>query len=105
MHYLTQKLAKIKPTSGHRVWVEFEDGFSAEVDLAPLLDEGPIFAPMSDPAIFAAVRLDWGIPVWSDDLDLSTAALRAWAEAGRVLTIEETDDWVAKHSTPDAIAV
>jgi hypothetical protein len=61
MNYLTQKLVKIRPTSGHRVSVEFEDGFTAEVDLAPLLDEGPLFAPMRDPAIFAAVRLDWGM--------------------------------------------
>jgi hypothetical protein len=97
MNYFDEKLANIEPTSGHRVWLEFEDGFTAELDLAPLLDEGPIFAPMRDPAVFATVKLEWGVPVWSDDLDLSPGSLRPWAEEGRVLSIEETDEWVAKH--------
>jgi len=102
MNYLTQKLAKIEPTPGYRVRVEFEDAFAAELDLTGLLDEGPLFAPLRDPSFFAGVKLDRGVPVWGDDLDLSPGAMRAWAEAGRLLSIEETDEWVAMNSDPAA---
>jgi len=102
MNYFTEKLTKMEPAPGYRVRVQFEDGFKAELDLSPLLDEGPIFAPLRDPAFFGAVQLDRGVPVWSDDVDLSPGSLRAWAEAGRVLSVEETDEWVARNSHPAA---
>jgi hypothetical protein len=98
MKYLTEKLTKIESRPGYRMRMKFQDGFEAELDLSPLLEEGPLFAPLRDAAFFAAVKLCHGVPVWSDDLDLSPGSLRAWAEAGRVLSIEETDEWVARNS-------
>ena len=98
MNYFTEKLTKIETGPGCRVRLEFRDGFAAELDLSTLLEEGPIFAPLRDPATFAGVRLERGRPVWSDDLDLAPGSLRAWAECGRVLSIQETDEWVAENS-------
>lgn len=102
MKFLTERLTKIEPAAGYRVRVEFADGLTAELDLTGLLDEGPIFAPLRDPAFFAAVKLHRGAPLWGDDLDLSPGAMRAWAEAGRLLSIEETDEWCTAHDTPSA---
>ena len=102
MKYLNQKLAKMEPAPGYRVRMEFADGFKAELDLSPLLNEGPFFAPLRDPIFFGGVELHRGVPVWSDEVDLSPGALRAWAEAGRVLSIDETDEWVARNSHPAA---
>ena len=99
MNYFTEKLTKIQTATGCRVRVEFRDGFTADLDLSPLIEEGPIFAPLRDPATFAAVRLERGAPIWSDSLDLAPGSLRAWAESGRVLSVEETDAWVAENST------
>jgi hypothetical protein len=82
MNYLTQKVARIEAAGGHRLKVTVRDGFTATVDLAPLLDERPIFEPWRDAAFFAGVRLEYGVPVWSEDLDLSPGSLRAWCEAG-----------------------
>ena len=105
MKYLLEKISAIEPLGGYRVQVAFPDGFAASVDLAPLLSEGPIFDPWRDPKFFAAVRVDHGVPVWSDELDLSPGSLRAWCEAGRVLSHDETDDWVAQHRvTPESVA-
>jgi hypothetical protein len=104
MNYFEEKLVKIRPISGYRVWVEFEDGFSAELDLGPLLDMGPVFAPLGDPAIFSSPRIEWGVPVWSEDLDLPPGAVRAWAEEGRVLSREETGQWWLKRAAPSAQA-
>ena len=105
MNYLTERVARLEPAGGHRLRVTFRDGFTATVDLAPLLDEGPIFAPWRDAAFFAGVRIERGVPVWSDDLDLSPGSLRAWCEAGRVLSCEETDAWVARHTESEPAVV
>jgi hypothetical protein len=70
-----------------------------------LLEEGPIFAPWRDVEFFARVRLEHGVPVWSDELDLSPGSLRAWCEAGRVLSSEETDAWVAQRAEPESALV
>ncbi len=96
--YLTQKLTALQPLDGCRVHATFADGFSGEVDLAPLLDAGPLFAPWRDAKFFRAVQIVCGVPEWSDDLDLSPGSLRAWCEAGRFLDYAETDAWIAQHS-------
>jgi hypothetical protein len=105
MNYLTEKVARLEPAGGHRLAVTFRDGFEATVDLAPLLDEGPIFAPWRDEHFFASVRLERGVPVWSDELDLSPGSLRAWCEAGRVLSVAETDVWVVAHAGAESAIV
>ena len=97
-NYLLEKVALLQPQGGCRVHVQFADGFTGTVDLTGLLDAGPIFEPLRDPAFFAGVRLERGVPVWSDALDLSPGTLRAWCEAGRLLSDEETDAWIATHS-------
>lgn len=59
------------------LFVDYPDGLTAHVDLAPLL-ERPLFAPLRDPAFFTAVKLaDGGACLaWSEELDLDTRALR-----------------------------
>ena len=42
---------------GHRLRLTFSDGVEGEVDLSAYLD-GPVFVPLRDPAIFAAVTVD-----------------------------------------------
>lgn len=91
-------LAHLEPLEGYRVRATFADGFTGEVDLAPLLDTGPIFAAWRDAEYFRAVQIVCGVPEWSDALDLSPASLRAWCEAGRFLDYADTDAWIAQHS-------
>jgi len=106
MKYMTQKVTAIEPLDRYRVKVTFADGFSGEVDLAPLLNCGPIFQPLRDLDFFRRVTIaPDGVPEWSDDLDLSPDSLRAWCEAGRFMDYEETDDWIQQHSsTPEKVA-
>ena len=106
MKYMTQKVTAIEPLDGYRVKVTFADGFSSEVDLAPLLNCGPIFQPLRQLDFFRRVTIaPDGVPEWSDDLDLSPDSLRAWCEAGRFMDYEETDAWVEQHtSTPEKVA-
>ena len=63
---------------GHRLWLRFNDGTEGEVDLAAHL-LGPVFLPLRDPAIFAAVRLDSELRtvVWPNGADLAPEFLHS----------------------------
>lgn len=103
--YFTETVTAIEAIGGRRVRVTFQDGFTGEVDLTPLLDCGPIFEPLRDESIFKQVTVAHGAPLWPDDLDLSPGALRAWCEAGKFMDYEETDAWVEQHIVaPERVA-
>jgi hypothetical protein len=84
-----ERLTSALPLGGHRLALTFADGFTASLDLEPAL-EGPLFAPLLDPAAFRAVTVEDGVPVWPCGADIDPATLRTWAESGRVLSYEET---------------
>lgn len=84
-----ERLTSALPLGGHRLALTFADGFTASLDLEPAL-EGPLFAPLLDPAAFRAVTVEDGVPVWPCGADIDPATLRIWAEAGRVLSDEGT---------------
>jgi hypothetical protein len=84
-----ERLTSAPPLGGHRLALTFADGFTALLDLEPAL-EGPLFAPLLDPAAFHAVTIEDGVPVWPGGVDIDSATLRIWAESGRVLSVEET---------------
>ena len=48
---------EVQYRGGHRLWLQFSDGTDGEVDLAAHL-VGPVFRPLLDPVVFAAVRVD-----------------------------------------------
>ena len=84
-----ERLTSALPLGGYRLALTFADGFTASLDLGAAL-EGPLFAPLLDPAAFRAVTVEDGVPVWPCGADMDPATLRIWAEAGRVLSDEET---------------
>jgi hypothetical protein len=69
--------------------IKFDDGYEGVVDLRPLIAKGKVFAWLSTPEHFAAVRIDeFGHSVsWLDDggytIDLSADSLRRDAERQR----------------------
>ena len=103
--YFTEEITAIEAVRGLRVRATFQDGFTGEVDLAPLLDCGPIFQPLRDECFFRQVAVADGAPLWPGDLDLSPGSLRAWCEAGKFMDYDETDAWIDQHSgTPQRVA-
>ncbi len=71
--------------------VRFDDGYEGVVDLRPLIAKGKVFAWLSAPEHFAAIRVDaFGHSVsWLDDqgyaIDLSADSLRRGAERQPVI--------------------
>ena len=57
---------------GHIVWLRFRDGSAGEIDLAGAL-QGPVFAPLRDPAVFAefSVHPDFHTLVWPNGADFA----------------------------------
>ena len=68
----------IEYRGGHRLWMRFTDGAEGEVDLAAHL-VGPVFVPLRDPALFAAVQLDPELRtiVWPNGADLAPEFLHS----------------------------
>lgn len=61
-----------EPRGGHRLFLRFDDGSEGVIDLAPVLRFDGVFAPLRDPAGFAAVTLDpeLGTVGWPGGADL-----------------------------------
>ena len=105
--YFGQRVTAVEALGGYLLRVSFADGFVGEIDLSPLVGRGPIFEPLRDVDFFQRVKVspDWGVLGWSDDLDLSPGALRAWCEAGRFMDYEDTDKWIEAHAVaPESAA-
>ncbi|MEA2240055.1 MAG: hypothetical protein QOC81_4779 [Thermoanaerobaculia bacterium] len=65
-----QDVIEARYVSDYTVWLRFEDGTEAEVDLSGELD-GPIFEPLKDKAYFSLVRVnpDTGTIEWPNSAD------------------------------------
>ncbi len=70
-----EKIVHIQARPPFRLYVEFDDGVSGEVDLSGRLN-GPVFAALRDPEFFAQVHLDeLGAPVWPNGADIAPDSL------------------------------
>ncbi|MDX1644900.1 MAG: DUF2442 domain-containing protein [Thermoanaerobaculia bacterium] len=77
-----KRVRKVEARSGHKLYVEFEDGACGVVDLSDRLF-GPMFEPLADPELFQQVTIDeFGAVSWPNGADLAPDALR------RALAIE-----------------
>lgn len=75
------QLIQIEARAGYRVVLAFDDGVEGEIDLSARLF-GPMFEPLKDPALFAAVRIDeFGAPCWPNGADLAPDAMYALLRA------------------------
>ncbi len=65
----------VETRSGFRIWLQYDDGVSGEVDLTDIAGKG-VFESWNDPEFFASVRIgpDGSIS-WSDRLDLCPDAM------------------------------
>jgi len=97
INYLTEELRTAEPLDGHSLRLTFTDGYSAEIDLSPILNWGPIYEAIRDPENFRQVTVRYGVPEWPGDFDFSPGTLRAWCEAGKIMSLDETDAWVRSH--------
>jgi hypothetical protein len=71
------RTTKLEVRPGHRLYVEFSDGASGEVDVTAVL-RGPMADPLKDEAYFALAYLDeFGVVAWPNGFDLAPEVLHA----------------------------
>ena len=69
------RVVEVKPLSGCRIWLRFDDGVEGELDLSHLAGRG-VFKAWTDRAVFDRVHVDQnGAIAWPGDLDLCADAL------------------------------
>jgi hypothetical protein len=70
------KVTHVKPLDEHRLWLRFSNGREGVRDLSDVLAEGgPMVEPLEDPAMFARVFIESGVPAWPNGFDLDAIAL------------------------------
>ncbi len=70
------RVASVRPLSGFRIEVRFQDGTAGELDLSERLF-GPVFEPLArNPELFRQVFVDeFGAVCWPNGADLAPDAL------------------------------
>jgi hypothetical protein len=54
----------------HRIWLEFSDGFSGEIDLRSEL-RGEVFEALKDPLYFGQFQIEGGTLTWPNSADFA----------------------------------
>ena len=66
---------QVKPLSGFKIWIEYEDGESGEIDLSHLAGKG-VFKVWDEPGHFEKVHISsYRAIAWDDDIDMCADAL------------------------------
>lgn len=66
----------VRPLTGHRIYVELEDGRKGIFDLTPYLDHG-VFSELKDTAYFNRVSILHGAVTWPHEQDIAPETLLA----------------------------
>jgi hypothetical protein len=70
------KLIEVKALEYPLLWVKFSNGHEGVRDMSDIVAEGgPMVEPLRDPAMFARVFVQCGVPAWPNGLDLDALAL------------------------------
>ena len=75
-----RRIREVKPKRPSRLRIVYDDGQAIEVDFAPIISRGGVFAPLADWDVFKKVRADSrGRSVfWPGEIDFCADAL--WIE-------------------------
>ncbi|HVQ09843.1 MAG TPA: DUF2442 domain-containing protein [Allosphingosinicella sp.] len=90
----------VKVTGPLRVAITWDDGRSADIDLAPIIAAHPQLGPLTDPANFPQRSEDgWSVEWPRCGIDFGAAQLRRWADeqAGEAMPAAAFRAWMESH--------
>ena len=68
---------RVKALDGHRLEIVFDDDTMGVIDLGDFVKLGPATEPLRDPAFFAQVFIEMGVPTWPNGCDIDAIVIRA----------------------------
>jgi hypothetical protein len=76
-------VVEVEAVGNHRLRLRFEDGVEGVLDLTAIVPFEGVFAPLRDPAVFAAARVnaELGTVCWPNGADLDPDVLYALVQA------------------------
>lgn len=79
-------ITEVHPLSQLKIELKFDDGSTAEIDLAQILPDAPLTTPLKDPNFFKLVRIyDGGDGIyWPNEFDLGADMLHDYVESEAV---------------------
>lgn len=71
------RVVEVNALPDYRLSVRFTDGTRGEVDLSRLIrsENAGVFTKLQDPGLFAKVYLEYGVVMWSGEIDLAPDAM------------------------------
>lgn len=106
---ITAAIVKEGARSGRAIAVEWDDGYTGIVDLAPVIEAHKPLAPLADAGAFHDFRVaddGWSIE-WGCGVDFGSEQLHRWAreQAGEIMPARAFRAWMQRHDmTLDAAA-
>ena len=71
------KISGVRPLKDYQLWLRFNTGEARIFDFSGELSS-PAFSPLKDKALFDAVYIDYGMPVWNNgEIDIAPEYLYA----------------------------
>jgi hypothetical protein len=76
---MLKDIIEVEPVGDHRLRLRFEDGVEEVIDLTAIVPFEGVFAPLSDPTVFATARVnpELGTVCWPNGADLDPDVLYA----------------------------
>ena len=98
--YWQLEVVEVKTLPGYRIWVEFNDGVSGELDLSEYVGKA-VFKAWDEPGYFEKARVtSYGTVAWDDDLEFCTESMymditgKSWEELPRHVSSSDMSELV-----------
>lgn len=75
------KARRVRALEGYRLEILFSDNTVGVVDLSDFVKPGPVTGPLMDPAFFAKVFIEMGVPTWPNGCDIDAVNAHMLLEA------------------------
>ena len=76
---------RVKALEGYRLEIVFDDDTMGVIDLSEFVNLGPMTEPLRDPAFFARVFIEMGVPTWPNGCDIDPINARMKMEEAGTL--------------------
>ncbi len=87
---MLKDIVRVKPLTGHQLWIQFEDRVEGVIDVADLVSFSGVFAQLNEESFFRRVRVnaEIGTICWPNGADLDPDVLYS-AITGEPIRIRE----------------